>query len=337
MPSDATEEEFYTAGAMRMRHAIIRFDSPVVNVFAGQFDDLFGWGGTGFYPNTLAFLGVPGEVFHRQPQIRLFKTLKSEAIKLDAAVAVTRPVQAASGWPDGQAGVRLAINDWKGPRTQGYGQPLVAPMAIGVSAMARRFEVADFIPQPGDSSDATGWGVVANVLLPIIPASSDDDRGNSLTVTAEYNMGSGIADMYTGLTNNARFPALPNPGLQLPAPAYPQNIDSGIATFNSRNDLELLNTRGLVIGAQYYLPVMNGRVWVSAIYSQLEMDNLRENTPIPSRGLVFTKSEYMDGSLFIGLTEVVQMGFGFQTVKTTYADGVSARNNRLEAGLHLFF
>jgi hypothetical protein len=31
------------------------------------------------------------------------------------------------------------------------------------------------------------------------------------------------------------------------------------------------------------------------------------------------------------------MGVSFQTVKQTFGDGVTARNNRLEFGSHLFF
>jgi hypothetical protein len=55
-----TQGESYTAGPMRLRHFYAKVETPIVDVLAGQYHDLFGWGGAGFYPNSVAFLPLLG-------------------------------------------------------------------------------------------------------------------------------------------------------------------------------------------------------------------------------------------------------------------------------------
>src|SRR4029077_20289351 len=62
---NTTEDLSIVAAALRLRPAWVKFETPVIDVLAGQTHDLFAWGGYGFYPNTVAFLGVPGEIYHR--------------------------------------------------------------------------------------------------------------------------------------------------------------------------------------------------------------------------------------------------------------------------------
>jgi hypothetical protein len=69
--TDDSELQSMTMGAVRMRHFYMDVRTPVVDVLAGQFHNLFGWVGRGFFPSTLAFLGLPGQLFNRQPQLRL--------------------------------------------------------------------------------------------------------------------------------------------------------------------------------------------------------------------------------------------------------------------------
>lgn len=338
MSADVTEHDFYVLGTMRMRHAFLRVENPVVDVLAGQYHDLFGWGGAGFYPTTLAFLGIPGQLYHRQPQLRLSKKVSGAAAQFEVAAAVTRPVHKASGVPDIQGGIRLALNGWTGASAQGYGQPALTPLAIGVSGVGRRFEVPEFLELPGDPKTTTGWGFAANAVIPVIPVETNDDRSNALTLTAEFSTGTGVSDLYTELTGGALFPTLPNDaGRLINPPTFPAAIDSGIVTYDGNDELHTIDWRGFVAGLSYYLPIARGRVWVSGVYSQLKSNDITSLTPGPNRGMVFEKAEYFDASLFVALTEAVQTGFSFQTVEQTFGDGVTARNNRLEFGSHLFF
>ena len=44
---------------MRIRHAMFRVETPVVDVLVGQYWHLFGWQ-DGYHPNTTEIQGVPG-------------------------------------------------------------------------------------------------------------------------------------------------------------------------------------------------------------------------------------------------------------------------------------
>jgi hypothetical protein len=340
-PSEVTEATTYTTSALRMRQFYLKVETPIIDVYAGQLQDLFGWGGKGFYPNTLAFLGITGEVYHRQPQIRLSKVMGGEAVEVEVAAAATRPVQRASGTPEAQGGLRIAFNRWTGARTQGYGQPTIGPLGLGVSGLWRRFEVAEFIEFPGSSKTATGWGVVANGFIPVIPATDAKDRGNALSLIGEYSRGTGISDMYTDLTGGALFPTLPNPQDRQeaikPPPVYIQNIDSGIVTYDGDGRLRTINWQGFVVGIQYYLPVLNGRIWVSGNFAQAKSDNIVQLTPIPGRSFIYSQSQYYDGNIFFAITDNLQTAYSFQSVQQTFGDGVKARNYRQEFAMHLFF
>jgi hypothetical protein len=346
-PTDATEQTTFTTPSVRMRLFYAQLRTPIVDVLVGQYHELFGWGGEGFYQNSLAFLGVAGEIYHRNPQIRLSKTLGGDsAVNLDIAVAAVRPVQRDSEMPDVEAGIKLTVNAWKGATAQGFGRPTVAPMAVGLSGVGRRFAVAEFLPNPGDPKIAFGWGAAANAFIPIIPARSDTDRSNALSLTGEASVGTGISDLYTGLTGGALFPLLPDPsGNLVPAPIYRPNIDSGIVTYDANSDLKSIDWRSLVVGLQYYLPIGQGRIWISATASRLESKNILSLTPEASRGGIFLQQDYADGNLFATVTPEVQVGVSYQLARQTFGDRPFGsanphpvgQNQRAEFGFRLFF
>jgi hypothetical protein len=341
-PIEYTEANSVTNAAFRMRHYYMKVETPVVDFIAGQYHDLFGWGGKGFYPSTLAFLGITGEIYHRQPQIRLSKIMGGGApVEFEVAGAVLRPVQKNGGYPDVEAGLRLAFNRWTGARQQAYGQPGIGSAGLGVSAIGRHFEVAQFLEFPGDTVPGNGYGIAGDLFLPIIPAHNNKDRGNSLSITAEYSRGTGIGDMYGDLSGGLLFPSLPNPQDRQqptnPPPVYTPNIDSGIVTFDGDNRLRTADWEGIVAGLQYYLPIFRGRWWISGNFAQAKSRNIAEITPIQGRGGVYTRSRYVDGNLFIAITDAIQMGFSFQQIDQLLGDGVKTQNRRTEFGMHMFF
>jgi hypothetical protein len=105
-----------------------------------------------------------------------------------------------------------------------------------------------------------------------------------------------------------------------PARIYPQNIDPGMVTFDRNFELKTINWKALVAGLQYYLPIGDGRVWISGIYSRIWSDNIKELTPAPNWGGIFTKMEYIDANLGIDITPAIALGLSFQTVKQTFGD-----------------
>lgn len=364
VPSDARRHDSVVFGPLRIRHAYLKLETSIVDVIAGQYYDLFGWNGS-FYPATVGYLGVPAQVYHRNPQLRLEKKISAGELDVTLAVAGVRPGQRDSGVPDVQGGLKVAYNGWSGASMSGFGRPSLSPISVGISGLYRQFEVPAFRSEPGSEAvKAKGWGIAAQALLPIIPVKDIEDHSNALTATGEFSTGTGIADMYTFMDGGSRMPLLPNPGQNQPAIQYPVNIDPGLVTFNRDLKLRSINWTAFVAGVQYYLPIDKGRIWVAGIYSRIWSNNIKDLTPAPSWGGIFTKMEYFDANVSIDITPAVVLGLSFQSVKQTFADespdtpifgaiagdtpgGLSikgsggdaahARNDRLQLSMSLFF
>ncbi len=364
VPTDARRNDSYIFGPVRIRHAFLKLETKVVDVVAGQYFDLFGWGSY-FYPATVAYLGVPGQIYHRDPQLRIEKKLHAGDLEVMAAVAAVKAGERDSGIPDFQAGLKISYAGWSGAAMPGFGRPVFAPISLGVSGVFRHFELPAFQAEPGSHSVSTnGSGIAIDAVIPVIPVTKMEDHGNALTVTGEFSTGSGIADLYTGMDGGSRFPLLPNPSMaQNPVP-YSGSADPGLVTFDRNSELKAINWQAFVIGAQYYLPIGGGRIWVAGLYSQAKSDNIKTLTPSQSYGGIFTKMEYFDANLGVDITPSVVLGLSFQTVKQTFADvsaptpvygmlagatvgeatipgtggvAASARNNRGQLSLALFF
>jgi len=334
---NATEDATYSAAAVRLRQAFVKFETPVFDVVAGHTHDLFGWGGAGFYPNTVAFLGVPGEIYHRDPQLRLTKTLGGPSVSVEIAVAAVRPAQRDGEIPDGQGGLRVAFNRWLGASAQGAGLAAAAPASLGVSGIYRHFAVPAFTAAAANPNKANAWGAAANLFLPIIPARRDD-LGNTLSATAEATMGTGIANLYTGLTGGVLFPALPNPTMLLPVPTYNPDIDEGLVTYDAAGKLHTVNWRALVVGLQYRAPFAKGRrLSASVVASEIESNNVDKLTPVQGLPYVFSKACYADGNVFFAPTPESQVGASVQVERQTFGDGVYGTNVRGELAVYYFF
>jgi hypothetical protein len=336
-PPTATQDQTYTYAAIRLRQYYAKLETPVVDLLVGQTFDLYGWGGQGFFPSTPAFLGVMGELFHRNVQLRLSKVITSKPINLELAVAGVRPATRDSGTPDVQAGIKLTINGWQGASAQGPRPAKAAPMALGLSAVGRRLTVTDFQSITADPQVARGWGAAATAFIPIIPASGQD-LSNTLSVTGEFSKGTGVSDLYLTLNGGVLFPSLPNPKNVLPAPAYTPNIDNGIVTFDVDGKVRTIDWQGMMVNAHYHFPFRAGKMLsLSGTYSQIKSSNAMALTPKQGQFFVWDKGQYVDGTLWWSITPAFQMALSYQTMAQTYGDGTVARNNRAEAAWWFFF
>jgi hypothetical protein len=312
-------------------------ETPIVDVLAGQYHDLFAWGGSGFYPNSVAFLPLLGQIYHRNPQFRISKILKSNAVDFEVAIAAVRPVQRDANVPDVQGGLKVNINGWQGASTPGASRPVAAPLSLGLSGVARRFSVTDFSTVPSNPQKANGWGFAADAFIPVIPA-ANGDLSNALSLTGEFTTGSGISDLYTGLTGGVLFPTLPNPNNSELVPTYTPNIDPGIVTFDGSNLVQPVKWTAFVVNGHYHLPFGGGKkVWVSGTFTQVKSNNALALTPVQGRPFVWDKGQYYDANVWWGVTPAVQVGLSFQHGQQTYGDGVVAKNNRGEGAFYLFF
>jgi hypothetical protein len=320
VPTDARRHDSVVFGPLRIRLAFLKLETPIIDVVAGQYYDLFGWNGS-FYVGTVGYLGVPAEVYHRNPQLRLEKKLHFGQLDVTLAAAAVRPGQRDSGLPEGQFGLKLAYHGWASATMPGFGRPTLSPLSLGVSGLYRTFEVPVFRAEPGSESTTTfGWGFAVQALVPIIPVHNLLDRGNSLTLIGEYTRGAGIADMYTFMDGGSRFPILPNPSMAQPAVIYQANVDPGLVTFDRNFDVKPIDWQAVVANLQYFLPIDRGRVWVEGTYSRIWSDNIKDLTPFPSWGGIFTKMEYFDANLGFDITPAVALGLSFQRVKQTFGD-----------------
>jgi hypothetical protein len=175
-PTDARIHDSVVFATPRLRLAYLKIETRILDVVAGQYYDLFGWNGS-YYVATVGYLGIPGEVYHRNPQLRLEKTLRFGNLELTAAAALVRPGQRDSGVPEGQAGLKIAYRGWLGAAMAGFGRPQLQPLSLGVSALYRKFQVPVFRAQPGsESQEVYGRGLAAQLLLPVIPVKTLKNR-----------------------------------------------------------------------------------------------------------------------------------------------------------------
>jgi len=328
-PPGITEVAFFANPTFRVRHYMVKVESDYVDFMAGQYWQLFGWQSS-YHPAAVEIQGLPAQIFSRTPQLRLSHAFKSGAVIVEAAIAAARPPQRDSGIPDGQGGLRLMYTGRKALHTVGGTGTSVDPFGLGVSGVVRQFVLPELVAAPVATRSARGWGLSIDGLLPLIPATLDD-RANALTVTGSYVVGSGIADLYTGLTGGIGAPAYPAPamGAAIAAP-----IDPGLVAFDAAGVPHTIDWTSYIVGIQYYLPP-SGTLWLAANYSHMSSKNIVQFVAAP--GAVFTKSDWIDGNLFYDLTPAVRLGLEYAYFRQTRGDGVSPHNQRVQFSTWLIF
>jgi hypothetical protein len=322
-PPATTENAFFQSPTLRVRHAYLKVETPIVDILAGQYWGLFGWQ-TYFHPNTVEIQGVPGEVFGRSPQFRISHTFKSAPVNVEVAVAAVRPPQRDSGFPDGQGGLRVLVNDWKGYRIAGSTGTSVDALGVGVSGTVRHFRVNEFAGAPTAVKERDGFGISVDGFIPVIPATKEN-HDNALTLTGSFADGRGISDLYTGLTGGSGYPALPANAMGA-VPTYTANIDAGLVTYDAGGALHPIKWQSYIFGVQYFLPV--GGLSISGNVSHMHSSNIADFGAAPAS--VFRNSTWYDGNLFWDVNGAARFGLEVAHFQQEYADGVKAHNDRVQ-------
>jgi hypothetical protein len=327
-----TENTFFSSAVLRARHVYLKVETPVVDFLAGQYWTLYGWGPM-YQPNTVEIQGVPGEIYARTPQLRISKTLKADPVTLELAVAAIRPVQRDGKIPDGQGGIRFSVDSWTGMQTTGSTGTQISPFSIAATGMIRHVSVDAFSASPKTTNDLTMDSFAVDGFLPVLPASKEH-KGNALSLQGEFSTGYGLADMYTGLTGGIAFPALPNPMGTTPAPAYAADIDNGIVTYDTTGKLHGIQWTTYLIGAQYYLPGLDGKLWISGNYSHTSSANTHYyGSPAALRAA----EDFIDVNLFVDPIPSVRVGAELADFIDVYVDGQHAVNHRAQlSGFFIF-
>jgi hypothetical protein len=323
-----SERAYYDSPSFRLRHAFLNLDNDYVDLLIGQTDDVFGWQNT---PSSVS----------RHTQFRLSTTfLPSSPVGFDVAAAALRPAQRDSRVPDGQAGLRFTVNNWKGIYARD-GIPSSRKLSIGVSGVARQFDADAFTPPPTQTSNkVTGWGVSIDAMVPVIPADDEFDRANALTIAGSYVRGTGIGDLMR-VDGGAVFPPLPNPARASPPPEYDANVDNGLVSFDRLGVLNTIDWEGFRIDAQYYFPP-SGRVRLAAIYTQAYSKNMADlypqgGTEIDLVTHIADRVRYIEGNLYWDVTPEVRLQTACIYTTVTYIDGENPHNIRGKLTAYYFF
>ena len=229
-------------------------------------------------------------------------------------------------------GLRLLVNNYKGVHTANSTGTSIDPAGLAVTGIYRTLNVNGF---PGSGIAANkkhAQGMSIDAMIPIIPVSGTD-KGNGLTLTGSFVFGSGIGDLYTGLTGGATNPPVPNPMMITPAPTYTPNIDGGIVVYDAGASLHTIDWLSYMAGLQYYIPC--GCAWLSANYAHLQSKNLKDL--FPGSAGVFDKLDWVDGNVFWDVNAAVRVGFEVSWAQQKYLDGAKAHDWREQLGLFYIF
>ncbi|MDB4980136.1 MAG: hypothetical protein JWM82_888 [Myxococcales bacterium] len=324
------------AATVQTRHLFFGVRTPVVDVLLGQTDDLFAWGGRVPFPSTIASLGVPGEIYRRRTQIRLTHVFRFQPVDFELAACATQPFHTDGYSYDRQLGIRLAINAWRGAADQNGGPAATMPAQLGLSGVRRRFLVDQFSAMPAGSYSVIGDGLALNAFVPIVP-SHGDDLSNATSLSLEVSAGSGLADLYSGLTGGATIPVLPNPQMTLPPP-YVQTFPTGVVTFDAGLKAQTIDWRAIVLNFRYHLPIAQGRrIWAAATWSRTTSSNLRALTPSPGWGAIYPETRYYDASAFVSIWKGIHAALSYQVTRQLYAAGPDHENRRAQLLVAYYF
>jgi hypothetical protein len=328
-----SEGAYWTSPTLRVRHAYLKVESPLVDVLAGQYWQLLGWRHA-YRVATVSISGAPGEIYARAPQIRIGKEIHLQPSTIELAIAASRPVQRDAATPDLQGGLRFAIDSFTGVQTAGATGTDIAPMSVGVSGLVRHVAVDEWSASPKTTKDLTLSAIALNSFLPLIPGNKEH-KDNSFSLIGEYAAGYGMADFYTGLTGGVTFPPLPNPTGATPAPTYTPDIDPGIVTFDRGGALHGVGWTSVLVGAQYYLPFVDGTVFLSGNYSHTGSINAGKYSSTPTTTL--DVEDWFDANLFVDPTPALRLGLQYANYNAMYFDGHHAIDHRGALGAYFIF
>jgi len=326
-PYFGTEGAFFTNPTFRIRHMNLKLETPVVDILFGQYWQLFGWQ-SNYHPTTVEIQGVPGQVYSRTPQLRISKSIKTDPVTFEIAIAATRPVQRDNGFPDGEGGIRLAFNDWTAVQTVGATGTQISPLSIAATGLLRRVDVNEISASPKKVNDIALGAIAVDGFVPALPGTKDK-KDNSLALNGEFATGYGFADMYTSLTGGIGFPNIPATMMGAAPTPFNADMDPGIVTYDAGGVLHGIQWTSYLVGGQYYLPGVDGNIWIAGNYSHIESANIDRLSP-GSVASLLKAYDWWDALVFFKPMPSVQIGVEYANFNTMYAEGTHAKNHRVQ-------
>jgi hypothetical protein len=321
-----SEDSFFTNAAVRIRQAVVKIDTPILTVWIGQTWDVVAFQAA-YFPTSVQYQGLPGQIFGRDPQLRLSHIFDAKTVSLELAAAAVRPAQIDSEIPDFQYGAKFNVDSWKGIQTLGATGTTVSPASVAVSGAVRKFKIQTDVAGT-KFSNATGKVVVGDAYIPILPASKVG--GLSLAFNGEAAIGTGDADLYTGLNGGAAFGA--PPGVTAAQAAAFQDVDPGLVGFTPNGVLSTVDFRTYIAGLQFH----GGPAILAANVSQVYSKNIQE---FPSAAPVTTwrRQTWWDGAFLVDVTSGVRLGVEYAQTRQYRLTGQTGKDSRVFASGFFIF
>ena len=327
-----TESAFFTNPTPRLRHGLLQVDSELVTFWIGQTWNVMAFEAA-FLPTSVQSQGLPGQLFGRNPQVRLSKTIDAKAFTVEVAAAAVRPPQMDAEIPDLQGGVKINIPSITGVQSIGSTATTISPLSVAVTGAYRWFKLANTATVTGAATgtnttattNVNGSAIAVDAFIPVITAKQ---RGTfALSLLGEATTGSGYADLFSGLTGGAGIGA--PTGVTAAGYAPFVNIDAGNAGWDINGTLRTVEWRTLLLDAQ----ISFGNWVLAGNYSNVYSDNIQLFT-----GANWYQQVWWDANLIWDPWPGVRFGLEYaRTLQKKVGTNFLANNSRLFfAGFFLF-
>jgi hypothetical protein len=326
-PPVGTESAFFTNPTPRIRHALMQVDSDIVTFWIGQTWNLMAFEAA-YLPTSVQPQGLPGQLFGRNPQVRLSRIFDVKMFSVELAAAAVRPPQENAELPDFQGGLKLNINGWTGVQSIGSTATTISPASVAVTGALRKFRLATPAAVNGtdtkSTSSVTGSVIAVDAFVPVIPAKQRG--GLAFSLLGEASTGSGYSDLFAGLNGGA---GVGQPvGVSAVNYAAFQDLDPGPAGWDTSGALRTVNWRTLLLDAQ----ISYGSVILAGNYSNVYSDNIQLFT-----GANWYQQTWWDANLIVDPWPGVRFGLEYARTLQRKVGGALANNSRIFfAGFFLF-
>jgi hypothetical protein len=123
--------------------------------------------------------------------------------------------------------------------------------------------------------------------------------------------------------------------------ALQPDIDPGFGMYDNQGNFHLIQWTSYRIGLEYYFPGTDGKFWISANYSNIGSNNLKNLAQNSEVGLktssVRDNETFYDGNIFWDATDAVRLGIEAAMFQDKYADGQQPQNFRTQFSAFYIF
>ena len=332
-PPNGTEANFFSNATPRIRHGLMQVETDIATFWIGQTWNLMAFEAA-YLPTSVQPQGLPGQLFGRNAQVRLSKTIDiPKVFGVEIAAAAVRPPQMDSELPDLQGGLKLSVLGWTGVQSIGSTSTTISPASVAVTGAWRKFNLATAAAVAGVATGAntkstesvTGSAIAVDAFIPVLPAKQRG--GLAISLLGEATTGSGYSDLFSGLNGGA---GIGQPvGAAAATYATFQDVDPGPVGWDINGVLRTVNWRTLLLDAQISL----GNWVLAGNYSNVYSDNVQLFT-----GANWYQQTWWDANIIWDPTPGVRFGLEYaRTLQRKVVGNGLANNSRVFfAGFFLF-